>query len=111
MTTPYVGEAIVLRCAAIDNAGDAYYLASVEEVRNGKVVAALVVGPATYRLGLEDQAIRFNSLRIRRTLQRMMDQRSVYNSIWFDKDAVMTEILEELVITDTETANDNGAAA
>lgn len=111
MTTPYVGETFILKCAAIDNAGDAYYLASVEEVRNGKVVAALVVGPATYRLGLEDQAIRFNSHRIRRTLQRMMDQRARQNAIWFDKDAVMTEILEELVVTDTETANDNAATA
>lgn len=107
--TPYVGEAIVLKCAAVDQAGDAYYLASVEEIRNGKVVAARIIGPAIYRLGLDDEPIRFNSHRIRRALQQMIDKRDRYNSIWFSKDEAMTAILEELVMVDT--ANDNGAVA
>jgi hypothetical protein len=107
--TPYVGEAFILKCAAIDNAGEAYYLATVEEVRNGKIVAALVVGPAIYRLGLEDEAVRFSSHRMRQTVQRMINTRVRQASIWFSRDAVLTDILEEIVMT--ETANDNGAVA
>lgn len=107
--TPYVGEAFVLKCAASDNAGDAYYLATVEEIRNGKVVAAQVVGPAIYRLGLEDEAVRFNSHRMRETLQKMINSRARQASVWFSRDAVMTDILEEIVMQ--KPTNDNGEAA
>lgn len=105
--TPQLGEPFILKRPLAGR--DAYYLATVEEVRNGKIVAAQVVGPAIYRLGLNDEALRFESQRMRQTLQKMINSRARQTGVWFSRDAVMTDILEEIVMQ--EPTNDNGEAA
>lgn len=95
--TPQLGEPFILKRPLAGR--DAYFPAVVEEARHGRVISARVPGPTVYRLGADDEAIRFQSRRLRATVQRLFEKFHP-SDLWASRDEALMVIMEENVMTE-----------
>lgn len=95
--TAQIGEPFLLMISKPDGEKNVYCLATVEEVRNGKIVAARIPGPTVYRTAPEDHAIRFTSQTVRDALQNLIDKPALRSPLWTtDQNQIMKLILDEV---------------
>lgn len=95
--TPQPGEPFILKCRF--RGREEYLPATVEEARHGRVISARLPGPMLYRLRPGDEAIRFQSHRLRDTVLRLID-RFHPDDVWQSRDAALMALIEENAMTE-----------